>query len=326
MLYQWKGEVNTMKDDIIKGDKTLFGVPTLEQLYGKSVASAASKKRRNKLGMTSEGRRAGWGTYVVLTIAVLVFLIPLYVAFSIASQDSSCTQYGVQALVPGGGFVKNLTNAFGAIKFWQAFGGTLLVAVVVSISTVFFSTLAGYSFSKLRFRGRGILFTIVIGTMTIPQQLSVVPLYIMANKAGLFGSLWAVIIPSLVSAFGVFWMTQYLQDALPYELIEAARVDGCSMFRTFLAVAVPAARPAASMLFLFTFIAQWTNYFWPMLVLGPNKNNMLTVAAANLRGMYFTDYTIVMAGVILTTFPLLVLFVIAGRQLVSGIMAGAVKG
>ena len=171
-----------------------------------------------------------------------------------------------------------------------------------------------------------VLFTIVIGTMAIPQQLSIVPLYIMANKAGLFGSIWAVSIPGLVSAFGVFWMTQYLQDALPYELIEAARVDGCSMFRTFISVAVPAARPAAAMLFLFTFIAQWTNYFWPMLILGPNKNSMLTVAAATLKGAYFTDYTIVMAGVVLTTFPLILLFAVAGKQLVSGIMAGAVKG
>ena len=185
------------------------------------------------------------------------------------------------------------------MKFWEALGGTFLVATIVSISTVFFSTLAGYSFSKLRFRGRNALLMLVVATMTIPQQLSVVPLYIMANKAGLFGSLWAVIIPGLVSAFGVFWMTQYIGDALPYELIEAARVDGCSMFRTFLHVAIPAARPAAAMLFLFTFIAQWTNYFWPMLILGPNKNKMLTVAAATLKGAYFTDYTIVMSGVVL---------------------------
>lgn len=229
-------------------------------------------------------------------------------------------------MIPGTDLFRNIARAFGATKFWEALGGTFLVATIVSISTVFFSTLAGYSFSKLRFRGRNALLMLVVATMTIPQQLSVVPLYIMANKAGLFGSLWAVIIPGLVSAFGVFWMTQYIGDALPYELIEAARVDGCSMFRTFLHVAIPAARPAAAMLFLFTFIAQWTNYFWPMLILGPNKNKMLTVAAATLKGAYFTDYTIVMSGVVLTTAPLLLLFFFAGKQLVSGIMAGAVKG
>lgn len=310
-----------------ESDKRTLGAPALSQIYGKGVGNAAARRSRRKtLAVTSEGRRAGVATYVVLVVTILIFLIPLYVAVSIASQDSSSTQYGVQAMIPGSSLLRNLGRAFGAIKFWQALGGTLFVSTVCSISTVFFSTLAGYSFSKLRFRGRGILFTLVIATMTIPQQLSVVPLYIMANKAGLFGSIWAVIIPSLVTAFGVFWMTQYLQDALPYELIEAARVDGCSMFRTFLNVAIPAARPAMAMLFLFTFIAQWTNYFWPMLILGPNKNSMLTVAAATLKGAYFTDYTVVMAGVVLTTAPLILLFFFAGKQLVSGIMAGAVKG
>lgn len=212
------------------------------------------------------------------------------------------------------------------MKFWEALGGTFLVATIVSISTVFFSTLAGYSFSKLRFRGRNALLMLVVATMTIPQQLSVVPLYIMANKAGLFGSLWAVIIPGLVSAFGVFWMTQYIGDALPYELIEAARVDGCSMFRTFLHVAIPphARRPRCCS--SSPSLPSECNYFWPMLILGPNKNKMLTVAAATLKGAYFTDYTIVMSGVVLTTAPLLLLFFFAGKQLVSGIMAGAVKG
>lgn len=305
-------------------EKKELGVPAMEQIYGKSVARAAAKKRN--LTITSEGRQPRWGSYAILIVTILIFLLPLYYALSIASQDSTSTQYGVDALIPGGSLFRNIGRAFGAISFWQALGGTLFVATVTSCTTVLFSTLAGYSFAKLRFRGKGFLFVFVIGTMTIPQQLSVVPLYIMANKAGLFGSLWAVIIPSVVTAFGVFWMTQYLQDALPYELIEAARVDGASMIRTFWSVAMPAARPAAAMLFLFTFIAQWTNYFWPMLILGPNKNSMLIVAAANLKGAYFTDYTIIMGGVVLTTFPLILLFIFAGRQLVAGIMAGAVKG
>lgn len=301
-----------------------LGVPALQQAYGTGVAKAA--RRHRHLAVTSEGRNPGWGSYAILVIVILIFLFPLYYAVSIASQNSSSTQYGIEALKPGTALLRNMGRAFNAMNFWKALSGTFTVAFIVAISTVFFSTLAGYSFAKLRFRGKTVLFTFVVATMTIPQQLSVVPLYIMANKAGLFGSIWAVIIPSLVSAFGVFWMTQYIQDALPYELIEASRVDGASMFRTFWSIALPAARPAASMLFLFTFIAQWTNYFWPMLILGPNRNSMLTVAVANLKGAYFTDYTIIMSGVVLTTLPLIILFVAAGRQLVSGIMAGAVKG
>ncbi|QAY63421.1 carbohydrate ABC transporter permease [Xylanimonas allomyrinae] len=299
-------------------------VATLRQIGGNGVANAAARKRR--LAVTSEGRRPGWVSYTILTVVILISVFPLYYAVSIASQATTDTQYGVPALRPGSGLFRNLSTAFGEIDFLTALGGTVLVSAVCAASTVLFSTLAGYSFAKLRFRGRGPLLFFVIGTMAIPTQLAVVPLYIMMARLHLFGTLWAVMIPGLVTAFGVFWMTQYLEGALPFELIEAARVDGASMIRTFWSVALPAARPAAAMLALFTFVAQWTNYYWPMLILGPNKNAMLTVAAAALKGARFTDYTLVMSGVVLTAFPLIVVFFFAGRQLVSGIMAGAVKG
>jgi cellobiose transport system permease protein len=120
-------------------------------------------------------------------------------------------------------------------------------------------------------------------------------------------------------------MTQYLSEALPYELIEAARMDGCSMIRTFWHVAMPAARPAAAMLALFTFVASWTSFFWPFIVLG-SSNPTLPVALQLLQATYFKDLSLIMCGVVLATAPLLVLFAVAGRQLVSGVMAGAVKG
>jgi len=301
-------------------------IAALEQTAGHGVAQAAARKRKGKMMDTSEGRRPGWLSYLILAIALLISIFPLYYAVSIASQDSPATQYGAQALLPGGGLWRNLRTAFGEIGFWRALAGTALVSIVTSAATVLFSTLAGYAFSKLNFRGRGPLMLFVVGTMAVPTQLAVVPLYLMMVRFGLYQSLWAVILPGLVTAFGVFWMTQYLEGALPYELIEAARMDGCSMIRTFWSVAVPAALPAASMLALFTFVAQWTNYYWPMLILGPNNKAMLTVAAATLRGARFADYTLVMAGVILTAFPLIILFFFAGKQLVAGIMAGAVKG
>ncbi|HEY0118796.1 MAG TPA: carbohydrate ABC transporter permease [Cellulomonas sp.] len=299
-------------------------VAALQQSAGKGVARAAARKR--KLAVTGEGRRAGWPSYALLSLVILISIFPIYYAVSIASQPTTDTQYGAAALKFGSGLFRNLRTAFDAIEFWKALGGSALVSIVCATTTVLFSMLAGYSFAKLRFRGRQPLLFFVIATMAIPTQLAVVPLYLMMSKLHLFGSIWAVVIPSLVTAFGVFWMTQYMDAALPYELIEAARMDGCSMIRTFWHVAVPAARPAAAMLALFTFVAQWTNYFWPMLILGPNKNAVLTVAAANLKGGHFTDYTLIMSGVALTAFPLIVLFFFAGRQLVSGIMAGAVKG
>ena len=154
---------------------------------------------------------------------------------------------------------------------------------------------------------------------------SVVPLFILMAKLGWTGSVWAVIIPWIVTAFGVFFMRQYLVDAIPDELVEAARVDGCSMFRIFRHVAVPAARPAAAMLWLFTFMYVWTDFFWPLIVL-PGDNPTVQIALNQLQSGFFKDYSLVLTGATLATVPLLVLFVLTGRQLVAGIMQGAVKG
>ncbi|MDR0482049.1 MAG: carbohydrate ABC transporter permease [Cellulomonadaceae bacterium] len=299
-------------------------VAAIAQTGGAGIARAAAKQR--KMTNTSEGRRAGWVSYAILIVFLLISVFPLYYAVSIASQPTTATQFGAEALQLRGGLGHNLQTAFGEIGFWHAFAGSLLVSAVCAISTVLFSTLAGYSFAKLRFKGSGPLRIFVVATMAVPMQLAVIPLYLMMVRLGLFQSLWAIILPGLVTAFGVFWMTQYLEDSLPYELIEAARMDGCSMIRTFWSVAIPAARPAAAMLALFTFVAQWTNYYWPMLILGSNNKAVLTVAAATLRGARFQDNTMVMSGVILTSFPLIILFFFVGKQLVSGIMAGAVKG
>ena len=300
-------------------------VPVIAQTAGKGAARAAQRKRNKSHG--GADRRPGWVTYVVLGAFILISAYPLYFTFLLSSSTSAeVAQNPVPSLIPGGEFFTNLQRVFDAdIDLVKATGNSLIVAVITSLSVVFFSTLAGYSFSKLRFRGRGPLLVFVIATMAVPTQLGVVPLYIVMRELGLTGNLLAVILPAMVTAFGVFWMTQYLDSALPYELIEAARVDGASMFRTFWSVALPAARPAAAMLALFTFITSWTNFFWPSIVLG-TQNPTLPVALKLLQAGFFQDLPLIMAGVVLSIIPLLLLFVAAGRQLVAGIMAGAVKG
>ncbi len=272
-------------------------------------------------------RRPRWLTYAVLSVVLVVSATPLYYALLLASSTATeVARNPIPALFPGGNLPDNLGRVVNAgIQFWPAMINSIIVAVVTSVAVVFFSTLAGFAFAKLRFRGQKWLLAFIIGTMAIPSQLGVVPLFIVMAKLEWTGSLLAVIVPGMVSAFGVFWMTQYLSEALPYELIEAARIDGCSMFRTFWSVALPAARPAAAMLALFTFVASWTNFFWPFIALGPS-NPTLPVALQLLQATYFKDMALIMAGVVLAVLPLLGLFVIAGRHLVSGIMQGAVKG
>ncbi len=283
--------------------------------------------RRQRRTRARRSQRPGVLAYGFLIAVLLGAIFPLYWSLLIASGDASSLNNTNLAWWPGGNFLANAAKVISneTVSFWKAVLNSIIVSTAVAASVVFFSTLAGYAFAKLRFRGNKGLFIFVIATTAVPTQLGVVPLFIVMSDLGWTGTLGAVIVPSLVTAFGVFWMTQYLSQALPDELVEAGRVDGATMFQTFWYIGFPAARPAAAMLALFTFIATWTNFFWPFIVLNPSDPT-LPVALARLQANYFVDYSLVLTGVLLATLPLLVLFIFAGRQLVAGIMQGAVKG
>ena len=280
--------------------------------------------RRRRGGSTGVGSKPGFLAYGLLAATLLGFAYPLWWSFVVASGDNS-TRGETLPLIPGGNFWANAAQVMDAVPFWLALWNSLVVSSVITLSVVLFSTLAGYAFAKLRFRARDGLMIFVIATMAIPTQLGIIPLFILMRQFGWTGELGAVIVPSLVTAFGVFFMRQYLVEVIPDELIEAARVDGANQFRTFLNVALPAARPAMAILGLFTFMAAWTDYLWPLIVLNPS-NPTLQTALSQLQSGYYVNYSIVLAGAVLATIPLLILFIVAGKQLISGIMAGAVKG
>ena len=285
------------------------------------------KVGRSKARRKRSFSRPPWWLYGILAAVLLGFLFPFYWSFLIGSKDAYALRDPNMSWLPGGNFLKNAAAVVNnpAVNFWKALWNSIYSSAIIAASVVIFSTLAGWAFAKLRFRGSKILLVFVIGTMAVPSQLGVVPLYIMFSKFGWTGTIGAVIVPALTSAFGVFWMTQYIQQTVPDELVEAARVDGASQLRTFITVGLPAARPAATMLALFTFVTAWNNFFWPFIVLDP-QNPTLPVALSLLQANYFVDYSVVLAGVLLSTIPLLLLFTFAGKQLVAGIMQGAVKG
>jgi cellobiose transport system permease protein len=289
------------------------------------MSALASLSRRRAQARIEQ--RPGPLVYAFLVAVLVASVFPFYWSFLIGSGDAGTLSDTNMPWTPAGNFIANARSVIDneSVNFWKALGNSVIVSTVIAASVVFFSTLAGFAFAKGRFAGQRGLLVFVIGTMCVPTQLSVVPLFIAMSAFGWTGTLGAVIVPGLVTAFGVFWMTQYIAQSLPDELVEAARIDGASMFRTFWHIAVPAARPAAAMLGLFTFIMSWTNFFWPFIALN-QTNPTLPVALATLQANYFVDYSVVLAGALLATVPLLVLFIFAGRQLVEGIMRGAVKG
>ncbi|WP_438296806.1 carbohydrate ABC transporter permease [Streptomyces sp. HUAS TT7] len=265
-------------------------------------------------------------TYAVLIVFTAGSLFPLIWTAVAASRTNTRLAQTPPPFWFGSHLFRNLRIAWTDANMGTALLNTTVVAGSIAAGTVFFSTLAGFAFAKLRFRFKNLLLLLVIGTMMVPPQLSVVPLYMLVAELSWTDQLQAVILPTLVSAFGVFFMRQYLMEALPTELIEAARVDGASSWRVVWHIVFPVARPAMAVLGMLTFVMAWNDFFWPIIALTQNGSPTVQVALTGLGRGYIPDQSVIMAGALLGTLPLLVAFVVFGRQIVGGIMRGAVKG
>jgi cellobiose transport system permease protein len=267
-----------------------------------------------------------WGTYAILGAIIVFSIFPLYWSIVVSSRDQSAIGRYPPPLVPGGSLWDNLEKAFEQGNFGLALTNSTIVAGTITVAVVFTSTLAGFAFAKLTFRGRNGFFGAVVATMLVPTQLAIIPLYIMVTQwFGWANDLRGVIVPALVSAFGVFFMRQYLSSAMPTELLEAGRVDGASTLRIYWSVVLPVARPGAAVLGLLTFITYWNDLFWPLILLN-TQNPTVQVAIANTASGIEVDYSLVLAGTVIATFPMLIVFLLLGRQIIGGIMQGAVKG
>jgi len=276
-------------------------------------------------GGMSQLHRAGPLTYALLIAALIGAVFPFYWTIVVSSQTNDVVAQATPALVPGERLLENIRRVFETVDFQKALLNSVIVAGTITLSTVFFCSLAGFAFAKLRFRGRNVLLLFVIATMLVPVQLGIIPLYMLMARIGWGGHLQAVILPTCIGAFGVFWMRQFISEAVPDELLDAGRVDGCTTLRLYWHVILPAIRPAAAVLGMLTFVTAWNDFLWPLVVLGPD-NPTVQVAIATLQGGYYLDYTLVLAGTALGTLPILVVLLLFGRQIVGGIMEGAIKG
>ncbi|MPZ27001.1 MAG: ABC transporter permease subunit [Micromonosporaceae bacterium] len=245
----------------------------------------------------------------------------------VASRTNDVVYRWPPAFLPGGNLGENvrrvLANQDAAIL--KGIANSFLVAGTITVSTVFFGALAGFAFAKLRFRGRHALLLSILLTMMVPIQLGILPLYIMMIKFGWLNDIKAVIAPFLISGFGIFLMRQYTLQAIPDELIEAGRVDGCSTWRVFWHIVLPGLRPAAGVLGLLTFMQHWNEFFWPFIVLADPGNPTVQISLHTLNSAYHQDLSQIFAGMVIATVPLIVIFILFFRQIISGIMEGALK-
>ena len=292
-----------------------------------TAATAATPAPRTAAGRRKvhDPMRGGPISYVLVILITLVSVFPLYYTAVMASHTNAEMAARVPPLLPNASIFDNLRKAFELAPLNLGLINSVIVASSVTLGTVAFCTLAGFAFAKLRFRGRNALLGFCVLTMMVPMQMGVVPLYILMSRAGLAGHLQAVILPSLVTAFGVFFMRQYIASAVPDDLLDAGYMDGASTLQTFWHVVVPAARPAMAVLAMLTFLTAWNDFFWPIIVLS-SQNPTIQVSFQSLATGYAPQQSIVMAGTLYGTIPVLVAFAFLGKHIVGGIMQGAVKG
>jgi len=270
-------------------------------------------------------RQAGVGTYLTLIALTLISVFPLYYTIVMASHTNAELARRTPPLLPSRALFGNISKAFQLAPLNKGLLNSLIVSSAITLGTVAFCTLAGFAFAKLRFRGRNLLLGVCVATMMVPMQMGIIPLYLMMAKLGLANHLQAVVLPTLVTAFGVFFMRQYLSSAVPDELVEAGFVDGAGTFRIFWSIIVPAARPAMTVLAMLTFLTAWNDFFWPIIALS-SQNPTIQVSLQSLATGYAPEQSIIMAGTLYGTVPVLIVFALLGKHIVGGIMQGAVKG
>ncbi len=264
-------------------------------------------------------------SHVVLMFGVLLSIFPFYWMVVMASNTTPDIFTYPPKLLIGSHLFENMGKVLDNIDFFGSMLITVIVALAVTALVLFFDSLAAFAFAKYEFPGSRWLFGLLLATFMIPAQLSLVPQFVTLAEFGWIGSLKALIIPGAANAFGIFWMRQYARGAIPDELISAAKVDGAGFFRQYLTVGIPVLRPGLAFLGIFTFINVWNDYLWPLIVMTDPNKLTLQVALQQLNGVYGTDYSMVMAGALMSVIPLIGVFIIGARSFIADIAAGAMK-
>ncbi|GAA0357088.1 carbohydrate ABC transporter permease [Bacillus horti] len=263
--------------------------------------------------------------YLFLALISLASLFPFYWMFVMATSPSSAYNSIPPTMIPGSQLVENFQKVLGMIPFFQSMLNTLIVCSVVTVVVLFISSLAGFGFAKFRFPGKNIFFFAILFTMIIPPQLGLIPQYLLVAKAGLLDHLFAAMFLFFLNPLGIFLMRQYINQAVPDELIDAAKLDGCSNFRIYWRVVLPIILPAFATLGIIVFTSVWGEFLWQFTVLRDPSSYTIQVALASMNTAHRVDFGMLLSGVFWATVPLIVVFLMFNRLFISSIAEGSVK-
>lgn len=262
--------------------------------------------------------------YIFLGLLLVVSIYPIYWMLIASTLPNS--KVFSSALLPGASFLENFRILQDTMPIWRILFNSLFVAGIATAGTVFFGALAGYAFAKFNFKGREVLFFIVLLTMMLPIQIILVPLFIIMSNLGWIDSYMALILPFIVTPFSVFLMRQQMLS-FPTELIESARIDGSSEFNTFVKIVLPTMKSACAAVAIITFMQQWGNFIYHLVVI--NTDTMYTMPlmlSLLVQPGHVIEYGAVMVAAIIGLIPMIILFLFFQKHFVSGALSGSVKG
>ena len=263
--------------------------------------------------------------YTLLVIGALLALLPMLWMLSASVMPAGEASTFPPHFLPSRVTLEHYSALFTRLSLGRYLFNSALIAIVVTGLSLAVNSMAGYAFAKLRFRGRDRLFRALSAGLVLPVQVSMLPLFLLLKNLGLINTYWGVIIPGLASIFGIFLVRQYALS-IPDEMLDAARVDGASEFRIFRSIVVPGILPILATLAIWTFLATWNDFMWPLIVLSDESRYTLPVALANLSGEHVQDTELMMAGSVITVIPVMLVFLFLQRYYIQGVMAGSVKG
>jgi multiple sugar transport system permease protein len=270
-------------------------------------------------------RLAPWAAYCVVGVGSLIMLAPFYFMFVFATHSRTEIFSLPPPMFFGDDFLNNLKILTDRMPFWRNLGWSLYVAIASTVLTLLFCSMGGYAFALFEFRYKNALFGLVMGTMLLPSFMNMIPTFMIMDVLGWIDQPRALYIPGAASAFGIFLMRQFVTSSIPKDLIEAARMDGCSELGIYWRIVLPLLKPALGTLGLITFIASWNNFIGPLIVMRSPDMYTLPLALRSLQSPVDTEWGALMTGSAIATLPLVVLFILSSRQLISGLTAGAVK-
>jgi multiple sugar transport system permease protein len=275
--------------------------------------------------MNATARLTPIAAYALVGAGALLMLAPFYFMFVFATHSRTEIFNLPPPLWFGDDLLANLKLLTERLPFWRNLGWSLYVALASTALTLFFCSMAGYAFALFEFPFKSALFALVMGTMLLPSFMNMIPTFMIMDALGWIDEHRALYLPGAASAFGIFLMRQYASTAVPRELVEAARMDGCGEFAIYRHVVLPLLKPALGTLGLVTFIGSWNNFIGPLVVMRSAERYTLPLALRSLQSTVNTEWGALMAGSAIATIPLLILFFFCSRQLIAGLTAGAVK-